>query len=50
MPVIDYNHLIQTKINTGRPKDNQDILMLQKINGHIAENKLASFWKKLFRK
>ena len=32
LPVVDYDHLILTKINTGRPKDKLDIDELQKIN------------------
>ena len=32
LPVVDYDHLILTKINTGRPKDKLDLDELQKIN------------------
>ena len=32
LPVVDYNHLILTKFNTGRPKDKMDLEELQKIN------------------
>ncbi len=32
LPVIDYNHLILTKVSTGRTKDQLDLEELQKIN------------------
>ena len=32
VPVVDYNHLITMKFNTGRPKDKLDLDQLQKIN------------------
>ena len=32
VPVVDYEHLILTKISTGRTKDKLDIEELQKIN------------------
>lgn len=32
VPVVNYDHLIQTKITTGRAKDKADIEELQKIN------------------
>lgn len=32
IPVVDYNHLILTKISTGRTKDKLDLEELQKIN------------------
>lgn len=32
LPVVDYQHLILTKINTGRNKDKLDLDELQKIN------------------
>jgi predicted nucleotidyltransferase len=32
VPIVDYEHLILTKIATGRTKDKQDIEELQKIN------------------
>ena len=32
VPVVDYDHLILTKISTGRTKDKLDLEELQKIN------------------
>lgn len=32
LPVVDYDHLIMTKFNTGRPKDKMDLDELQRIN------------------
>ena len=32
VPVVDFNHLIAMKFNTGRPKDKLDLDQLQKIN------------------
>lgn len=32
IPIIDYDHLITMKFNTGRPKDKLDLDQLQKIN------------------
>ena len=32
LPVVEYHHLILTKINTGRPKDKLDVDELQRIN------------------
>lgn len=34
VPIVDYEHLILTKISTGRPKDMLDLDELQKINQH----------------
>jgi hypothetical protein len=32
VPVVDYDHLILTKFNTGRPQDKNDLEQLQKIH------------------
>ena len=32
IPVVDYDHLITMKFNTGRPKDQNDLEQLQRIN------------------
>ena len=37
VPVIHYNHLIRTKMNTGRLKDKADIEELEKINKYRKE-------------
>ena len=47
LPVIEYNQLIQTKINTGRSKDKLDIEALQKIHHQVKENKVMSFFKRI---
>lgn len=38
LPVVDYHHLITMKFNTGRPKDQNDMDQLQKIN-HLKSKK-----------
>jgi hypothetical protein len=44
------NHLIQTKISTGRAQDKADVEILQKIHQHKTETKSSSIWQKLFLK
>lgn len=50
LPIIQYHHLIQTKISTGRAQDKADVEILQKIHQHKTGTKSSSFWQKLFRK
>ena len=50
IPVIQYEHLIQTKINTHRAKDRNDIAMLQQLNGKKVQLGWLSSMRNLFFK
>jgi len=41
VPVIQYHHLILTKITTGRAKDKADIEELQRIHKYRSDNDIV---------
>ena len=52
IPIIQYYHLIRSKIANNRPQDKADVEMLQKIHAQSTENKdnpVLSFLKRLFK-
>ena len=52
IPIIQYYHLIRSKISNNRPQDKADVEMLQKIHAQTTENKdnsVLSFLKRLFK-
>ena len=50
IPVIQYHHLIQTKIVTGRSQDIADVEILQRINQSKETSFRLSFWQKVLLK